>query len=224
MPITDWPPEQRPREKLLNRGPSALSDAELLALFLRTGIPGRNAIELAGDALRRFGGLRGLLGAPLSEFSAIPGLGAAKYTQLQAIRELGQRVVGEELAGGLNMNLPALVHQYLRFQLGHLDREVFLALFLDVRNHLIATAELFRGTLTETRIHTREVVKAALQHNAAAVILAHNHPSGLALPSEDDFLTTRSLQAGLRLVEVTVLDHVIVAGAQVYSFRQEGRL
>jgi len=222
--LTDWPPEQRPREKLLARGPEALSDAELLAVFLRTGIPGKNAIELAGEALRRFGGLRGLLDAPLAEFVRIGGFGAAKYTQLQAVRELGKRVIDEELRGGLCMNLPALVNQYLRLQLSHLGHEVFLGLYLDVQHHLVATVELCRGTLREAHIHPREVVKAALHHNAGAVILAHNHPSGIAQASQHDERLTRSLQAALRLVDVEVLDHVIVAGHQVYSFKKAGLL
>lgn len=217
MAIMDWPSEQRPREKLLAQGPAALSDAELLAVLLRTGVAGRNAVELAMDCLTRFGSLAGLLAAPLAEFRGVPGLGEVKFIMLQAVRELGKRVVGEGLRQSTLLARPAAVREYLLLHLAALEHEVFLGLFLDPRCHLIATVELFRGSLTETNVYPREVVKAALAHNAASVIFAHNHPSGVAVPSAADRAITDRLTRALALIEVKTLDHFIVGGNQVCS-------
>jgi len=224
MSICLWPATLRPREKLLSQGPAALSDAELLALFLRTGVRGKSAVELAQQALQRFAGINGLLSASLDEFSTLPGLGVVKYTQLQAVREVCKRLLGEQLRAGLPLDGSSRLHDFLVLQLGNRDREVFFALFLDVRLHLIATEELFRGSLTDTSIYPREVVRAALGHNAGAVIFAHNHPSGLAKPSQADCKVTEQLRTALAMVDIQTVDHCIVAGNQVFSFRDHGML
>lgn len=225
MAITDWPADERPREKLLARGAQALSDAELLALFLRVGVRGRSAVDLGRDLLSRFGGLTRLCGASVAEFAAVPGMGLAKYAQLQAVMELARRALMEEISACDLFDHPGAVRDWLRLRLGTLPHEVFTVLLLDTRNQLIDAVELFRGTLTHTSVHPREVVKLALAHNAAAVILAHNHPSGVAEPSPADERLTRELKAALALVEVRVLDHfVVTAHATPLSFAERGLL
>lgn len=224
MSIKDWPADERPREKLLQNGAQALSDAELLALFLRTGIPGKSAVYLARECLSKFSGLTGLFAASLLEFSEIKGLGPAKYAQLQAVLEMAKRALGEQLRQEPALNSPKAVRDYLILQLGHKTHEVFFALFLDSQNRLLAARELFNGTLTQTSVYPREVVKQALDANAASVIFAHNHPSGVAVPSQADELLTRSLARALDLVDIRTLDHFIVAGKSAYSFAEQGKL
>ncbi|MDO8438728.1 MAG: DNA repair protein RadC, partial [Telluria sp.] len=186
MGIKDWPQEQRPRERLIREGAAALSDPELLALFLRVGVPGRSAVELGRDLLEHFGSINRLFGASLGQFSAVHGMGPAKFAQLQAVMELAQRAIAEQLQAGPALGAPDAVKQYLRMHLGRQQHESFLVLFLDVKNRLLSCDEMFRGTLTHTSVYPREVVKAALKHNAASVMLAHNHPSGSTEPSESD--------------------------------------
>jgi len=224
MAIKDWPASERPRERLLAAGPKTLSDAELLAVFLRTGTAGHSVLDLARDALDRCGGLRSLLSAPRATVEALPGFGPVKFAQLQAILELASRAVGEEIRRETLLNSPGRVRDYLRLSLSGLPHEVFMALFLDAQNRMIATEELFRGTLTQTSVYPREILKRALHHNAAAVILAHNHPSGVAEPSRADELLTRALRDALQQVDVRVLDHIIVAGHQTLSFAERGLL
>jgi DNA repair protein RadC len=224
MTIKDWPESERPRERLLAHGPQALTDAELLAIFLRTGVAGASALDLARELLRRFEGLTGLIAANLEDFSQTKGLGAAKYVQLQAALELARRAIDEGLRRDTVLNSPQRVRQYLQLQLARHEHEVFAVLYLDSQNRLLKCEELFRGTLTQTSVHPREVVKQALRHNAAGVILAHNHPSGVAEPSRADELLTRALKDALGLVEVRVLDHLIVAGNATVSFAERGLL
>ncbi|MEW5889572.1 MAG: DNA repair protein RadC [Pseudomonadota bacterium] len=225
MPITDWPQEERPRERLLAKGAHALSDAELLAIFLRVGVKGKSAVDLARDLLGHFGSLNRLFAAPAAEFAAVPGMGAAKYAQLRAVLEMARRALREEIATGDALSSPGAVRDYLRLTLGALAHEVFMVLLLDAQNRLIGAEELFRGTLTQTSVYPREVVKLALQRNAAAVIFAHNHPSGLCEPSAADTVLTRALKDALALVDVKVLDHFIVAGSgRPLSFAERGLL
>ncbi|MGZ3183044.1 MAG: RadC family protein [Telluria sp.] len=224
MGISDWPRELRPRERLLADGAGALSDAELLAVFLRVGVAGKDAVTLSRELLERFGSLGALCAAPRREFCVVPGLGEAKFAQLQAVLELARRAVAEPLRSGTTLGAPDVVKHYLRLRLAGQRHESFLVLFLDVKNRLLACDELFRGTLTHASVYPREVVKAALAHNAAAVMLAHNHPSGVAEPSDSDLLLTRSLMQALALVEVRVLDHFVVAGADVHSFAEHGQI
>ena len=224
MAITDWPEEQRPRERLIRHGPQALSDAELLAVFLRVGVTGKSAVDLGRDMVGHFGSLNGLFTATLRDFSAINGLGPAKFAQLQAVLELARRALGEELQAGIVLSSPQAVKQYLQLLLGSKAYESFAVLFMDVKNRLIRSEELFRGTLTHTSVYPREVVKAALSHNAASIILAHNHPSGTPEPSTADRTLTKALAQALALVDVRVLDHFIVAGRHVYSFAEHGEL
>lgn len=224
MAITDWPEGERPREKLLLRGVGALSDAELLAIFLRVGMPGKSAVDLARELLTRFGSLNGLFAATRATLTAIPGVGDSKYTQIQAIIEMSRRALQEQMRERDALSSPAAVRDYLRLQLGSLSREVFMVLFLDAQNRVAALEELFVGTLTQTAVHPREVVKRAMHHNAAAVIFAHNHPSGVAEPSRADEQLTRTLKDALALVEVKVLDHFVVAGNQALSFAERGLL
>jgi DNA repair protein RadC len=224
MAIIDWPEEQRPRERLIKHGPQALSDAELLAVFLRVGVAGKSAVDLGRDMVGHFGSLNGLFAATLTDFSAINGLGPAKFAQLQAVLELARRALGEQLQVGVNLSSPQVVKQYLQLLLGIKPYESFAVLFLDVKNRLIVSEELFRGTLTHTSVYPREVVKAALSHNAASIILAHNHPSGSPEPSAADETLTKALKQTLALVDVRVLDHFIVAGRHAYSFAEHGLL
>jgi DNA repair protein RadC len=224
MSITDWPAGERPREKLLERGAAALSDAELLAIFLRTGVAGKSAVDLARELLARFGSLTQMFAASENEFCAIHGMGQAKYVQLQAVLEMSRRALQEEMRSGDALNSPRAVREYLQLLLRAKPQEVFVALFLDAQHRVTATEELFQGTLTQTSVYPREVVKRALHHNAAAVIFAHNHPSGVAEPSQSDQLLTDALKQALALVDVRVLDHFIVAGAGCLSFAEKGLL
>lgn len=224
MAITDWPEEQRPRERLIKHGPHALSDAELLAVFLRVGVSGKTAVDLGRDMVGHFGSLNGLFSASLNDFSMLNGLGPAKYAQLQAVLELARRALSEDLQAGIALSSPQSVKQYLQLLLAAKPYEAFAVLFLDVKNRLITSEELFRGTLTHTSVYPREVVKAALAHNAAAVIFSHNHPSGTPEPSAADHTLTQALKQALAMVDVRVLDHFIVAGRQVHSFAEHGQL
>lgn len=222
MAITDWPIEERPRERLIARGAGALSDAELLAVCLRTGSAGRSAVDLGRELMQRFGGLAGLLAADRIAISGVKGLGAAKAAQLAAVTELARRALAERLQSGSALTSPQSVRDYLRLALAARPHEVFLALFLDAQHRVIRAEELFRGTLTQTSVYPREVVKAALRANAAAAVFAHNHPSGVAQPSQADEMLTRQLREALALVEVRVLDHFIVAGSETLSFAERG--
>ena len=222
MAITDWPEGERPREKLLQRGAASLSDAELLAIFLRTGVTGKSAVDLARELITKFGSLTKLFAACEKDFCATHGLGQAKYAQLQAVLEMSRRALQEEMRQGDALNSPRAVRDYLRLLLGGRQQEVFLALFLDTQHRVIATEELFHGTLGQTSVYPREVVKRALAHNAAAVILAHNHPSGIAEPSQSDRMLTDALKQALGLVDVRVLDHFVVVGGQTLSFAEKG--
>lgn len=224
MAIKDWPESERPRERLLTQGASALSDAELLAIFLRVGVIGRSALDLAKDLLTEFRSITGLFAASLDQFKQIKGLGQAKYVQLMAVHELAKRALNEELRRDTLLNSPDRVRDYLRLRLAHLPHEVFLALFLDAQNRLVSTEELFRGTLTQTSVYPREVVKRALANNAAAVVFAHNHPSGVTEPSRADEMLTHALKSALQLVDVRVLDHLVVAHGSVTSFAERGLL
>jgi DNA repair protein RadC len=223
MRITEWPESERPREKLLARGADALSDAELLAIFLRTGVAGKSAVDLARELLNRHGGLRSLVAAGAAAWSGEKGLGRAKFAQLQAARELGRRLLDAKMRERDPLTSPAQAREYLLFQLRDRTQEIFACLFLDTKHRVIAFEEMFRGTLDGAAVHPREVVKAALGHNAAAVIAAHNHPSGVAEPSRADELLTRRLKDALALVEIRLLDHLIV-GESVTSLAEQGLL
>lgn len=223
MAITDWPADERPRERLIRHGAAALSDAELLAIFLRVGVRGQSAVDLARTLLGRFGSLNGLFAAKAGEFKAIPGMGDAKYTQLQAVLEMARRALREDLKARDALSTPGAVRDWLRLHLGGLPHEAFVALWLDAQNRLIDHETLFSGTLTQTSVYPREVVKRALARNAAAVVLAHNHPSGVAEPSAADRQLTEALRQALALVDVKVLDHFIVAGpGSPFSFAEKG--
>jgi DNA repair protein RadC len=222
MTIKDWPEDERPREKLLQKGAAALSDAELLAIFLRTGIPGKTAVDLARELLQEYGGLRTLLTAEQRRFCRSPGLGSAKYAQLQAVMEMARRYLGEALKRGEPLESPEITRRFLQARLRHYPHEVFCCLFLDNRHRVIEFEELFRGTIDGASVHPREVVRRALHHNAAALILAHNHPSGVAEPSEADHHITTRLRQALDLVDVRVLDHFIVGDGVPTSFAERG--
>jgi DNA repair protein RadC len=222
--VKDLPAEARPREKLLARGPAALADAELLALLLRTGTAGQGVLQLAQSLLERFGGLAGLLAADADSLKPIKGLGPAKRAEIAAVLEIARRVLAERLTDAPGFEQPQAVKDFLRLQLGALDHEVFAVMFLDVRHRLLQFETLFRGTLTHTAVHAREVVKRALALNAAAVVLAHNHPSGVAEPSRADELITATLRQALQLVDVRVIDHVVVGAGGAVSFAERGLL
>jgi len=224
MTIKDWPARERPRERLLERGPQSLSDAELLAIFLRTGVSGKTAVDLARGLLERFGSLRQLLGASRAAFCAAPGLGDAKFAQLQAALEMGRRHLTERLERGDPLLSPEQTAQFLQARLRDHPYEVFAVLFLDNRHRVLAFEELFRGTIDGASVHPREVVRRALSHNAAAVILSHNHPSGVAEPSQADQQITARLRDALDLVEVRLLDHLIVGDGECCSLAQRGLL
>jgi DNA repair protein RadC len=224
MSIRDWPEAERPREKLLMHGARTLSDAELLAIFLRTGTVGKTAIDMARELLQQFGGLRALLQAEQSSFCQANGLGPAKYAQLQAMLEMSQRHLAESLQRGQTLSSPQDTMQYLQARMRDYQNEVFCGLFLDTRHRVLAFEELFRGSISQAAVYPREIVKRALYHNAAAIILAHNHPSGVAEPSAADRSMTRQLQEALALVEVRVLDHLVVGEAEVVSFCEQGLL
>lgn len=222
MPITDWPAETRPREKLLAKGAEALTDAELLAIFLRVGLPGKSAVDLAQELLGHFGSLEALFHAPLRDLAAINGMGEAKYAQLQAVLEMARRALVEELKERDAFSSPESVRQYLQLRLRGLAAEEFHALFLDSGHRLIAAEVLFRGSLNETRVYPRELARRALQHNAAALIVAHNHPSGRAEASAADITLTRQLQSTLELIDIKLLDHFIVAAHRIVSLAESG--
>jgi DNA repair protein RadC len=224
MAISDWPAGERPREKLLTRGARSLSDAELLAIFLRTGVRGVTAVDMARDLLRRFGSLRQLLAADHHRFCEAPGLGDAKYAQLQAVLEMSRRYSSETLQRGAEITSPQAANGYLQAQLGGYPNEVFAALFLDTRHRIICFEELFYGTIDGASVHPREVVRKALRSNAAAVILAHNHPSGVAEPSQADIHITARLKQALGLIDVRVLDHIVVTPDDCVSLAQRGHL
>ena len=224
MAITDWPLDDRPREKLLAKGAAALSDAELVAIFLRTGVRGKSAVDLARETLARFGSLTGLIAASSVAFCAGAGLGSAKYVQLQAVLEMSRRALQEKLAGGVTLGSPQAVRDYLRLRLQSLEHEVFVGVFLDAQNRLLAIEDLFRGTLTQTSVYPREIVKRALSHNAASLIFAHNHPSGIAEPSRADEMLTQTLKQALALVDVKVLDHFVIGSGNALSFAERGLL
>lgn len=224
MAITDWPSGERPREKLLQRGAEALSDAELLAIFLRTGVAGKTAVDLARELLDEYGSLRPLLEADQKRFCKSLGLGNAKYAQLQAVLEMGKRHLQETLERGISLENPEQTKAYLVSQLREYPHEVFACLFLDNRHRIIQFDKLFQGTINGASVHPREVVKQALSHNAAAVILAHNHPSGVAEPSQADQQITQRLKQALDLVDVRVLDHIIVGDGETVSLAERGML
>ena len=224
MKMTDWPLEERPREKLLTRGVEFLSDAELLAILLHTGTRGTNVVDLAREVLKRFGSLNALLTANQKMFVGIAGLGDAKYAQLHAVLEMSRRALRETLARGAALSSPQAVRDYLRLKLQGKAHEVFVAVFLDAQNRVLEVEELFRGTLTQTSVFPREIVKRALHYNAAAVIFAHNHPSGVAEPSRADEALTQTLKHTLALVDVKVLDHFVVGGDSAMSFAERGLL
>ncbi|TXH04634.1 MAG: JAB domain-containing protein [Nevskiaceae bacterium] len=224
MPITDWPEDERPREKLLARGAAALSDAELLAIFLRTGVAGKSAVDLARELLAHFGSLRALLKASQEAFCAEKGLGQAKYAQLQAVLEMARRHLAEALPERDALNDPQAARDYLKSRLRDLPHEVFAILFLDTRHRVIAYEELARGSLDGAAVYPREVVKAALRHNAAAVILAHNHPSGVVEPSAADRALTEKLKAALAVIDVRTLDHLVIGEGAPASFAERGWL
>ena len=224
MAISHWPLEERPREKLLAKGAAVLSDAELLAIFLRTGLPGMTAIDLARELLAKFGGLGPLLSADRQAFCSAKGLGPAKYCQIQATLELTTRYLQEQLCGNPVFTRPGHVRDYLAVQMRDYQREVFVVLLLDTRHQLLEFRELFQGTIDAANVHPREVVRIALQKNAAAVIVAHNHPSGNAEPSQSDIAITGQLKAALTLMDIRLLDHFIVGRGEVTSLADRGQL
>lgn len=222
MAITDWPENERPREKLLEKGAESLSDAELLAIFLRTGVKGKSAVDLSRELLRDFGGLRQLMTASQKEFCRPLGLGSAKFALLQAVLEMARRHLAQELKRTNALTSPEQTKQYLQAQLRDRDYEVFACLLLDNQHRVLKFEEVFRGTLDGAAVYPREVVKLALKENAAAVIFAHNHPSGVAEPSQSDIMITERLQKALALVEIRVLDHFIIGDGQTLSLAERG--
>ncbi|SOD25175.1 DNA replication and repair protein RadC [Variovorax sp. YR752] len=225
MSFKDLPLDARPREKLISRGASALADAELLALLLRTGVAGKNVLQLAQQLLERFGGLSGLLHTGAEDLKAVKGMGgSAKRSELIAVLELARRAMGEKLKERAVFDSPGAVKQYLQLHIGSCSYEVFAVVFLDVQHRMIALEEMFRGTLTQTSVYPREVVTRAIHHQAAAVVLAHNHPSGNIEPSRADESLTQTLRAALAQVDVRVLDHIIVSPGQSFSMAERGLL
>ncbi|MFV2059188.1 MAG: DNA repair protein RadC [Gammaproteobacteria bacterium] len=224
MTIKHWPASERPREKLLQLGCKSLSDAELLAIFLRTGIAGKTAVDLARDLLLSFGSLRNLLTCNLDEFTQHKGLGSAKYAQLQAVVEMSRRHLGESMVKSDILKDPDATKQFLHAKLRDYDHEVFAALYLDSQHHVIYFEELFHGSIASATVYPREVVKNALKHNAATIIFAHNHPSGVAEPSHADQQITQKLKSALSLVDIQVLDHIIVGDSECTSFAERGLL
>jgi DNA repair protein RadC len=222
MAITDWPAYERPREKLLHRGATALSDAELLAIFLRTGVQGKSAVDLARDLLTEYGSLRELLAAEQSQFCSSHGLGTAKYVQLQATLEMGRRHLQESMEREGPLTSPLITRDYLSCRLRGHPNEVFACLFLDNRHRVICYEELFHGTIDGASVYPREVVRRGLAHNAAALILAHNHPSGVAEPSSADQRITKQIKQALELVDIRVLDHIIVGDGEMVSLAELG--
>ena len=223
MAITDWPAGERPRERLLEQGANALSDAELLAIFLRTGVKGKSAVDLARDLLNEFGGLRQMFCTDEKEFCQVKGLGQAKYVQLQACLEMSRRFLRESLEREGPLTNPDDAKQFLLMRMRDYKKEVFACLFLDTKNRVIEFEELFIGSLYSAEVHPREVVKQALKHNANAVIFAHNHPSGDSKPSQSDIDITKTLRDALSLMDIKVLDHLII-GNDVVSLAELGHL
>jgi DNA repair protein RadC len=224
MAIKDWPVDERPREKLLDKGAAALSDAELLAIMLRSGIPGRSALDLARHLLKSFHSLRKLLAADRCRFCEEPGLGPARFAELQAAVEISRRQLSESMRSGPLLASPKATNDYLSAQLRDLEHEVFCCLYLDKRHRLIHYEELFRGTIDGASVHPREIVKQALRRNAAAVIVAHNHPSGIAEPSQADEFITQRVRDALALVDIRLLDHIIVGDGASVSLAERGLL
>ena len=224
MALKDIPAESRPRERLLRNGPAALADAELVALLLRTGLKGTSVLALSQQLLDSFGGVTGLLRAGTDEMKRIKGLGPAKRAEIAAVMELARRALAEQVAAAPVFDAPDRVKDFLRLQLAHLQHEVFAVLFVDSQHRLLKFEEMFRGTLTQTSVYPREVVRRALELHAGAVILAHNHPSGVAEPSRADEFLTQTLKSALQLVDVRVLDHLVVARSGVVSFAERGLL
>lgn len=222
MSIRDWPAAERPREKLLEQGSASLSDAELLAIFLRTGVTGKSAVDLARHLLAEFGSLRALLEADLGSFSRQLGLGPAKFSQLQAVLEMGRRHLAERLRRDSALESPQAVRDYLKSLLRHEHHEVFGCLFMDSKHRMLAFEVLFRGSIDSASVYPPQVVKRALAHNAAAVIFCHNHPSGVPEPSEADKTLTQRLTEALDLIEVRVLDHFIVGDGEPLSMVEHG--
>lgn len=224
MAITDWPADERPREKLLTRGAGALTDAELLAIFLRVGVAGASAVDLARTMLEEYGSLHHLLSADQQRFCRTKGLGSAKYAQLQAVLEMARRHLEEEISFEDVLTNPESTRRYLQLKLARSAHEIFACVFVDNRHRVIAFEEMFRGTIDGASVYPREVVKTALYHNAAAVVFAHNHPSGVAEPSSADRDITKRLVDALGLVDIRVLDHLILAHDQISSFAERGLL
>ena len=224
MTIRDWPSSERPREKLLDKGAGALSDAELLAVLLRTGTRGCSALDLAREVLKNFLSLRKLIAADRQRFCAQHGLGLARFAELQAAAEIARRQLSETLRAGPILASPRATRDFLCAQLRDLEHEVFCCLYLDKRHRLIQFQELFRGTIDGASVHPREIVKLALQRNSAAVIIAHNHPSGVAEPSQADELITQRVQQALALVDIRLLDHIIVGDGATVSLAERGLL
>ncbi|MFO1466611.1 MAG: DNA repair protein RadC [Steroidobacteraceae bacterium] len=222
MSIRDWPLEERPREKLLARGPSSLTDAELLAVMLRTGSTRRSALDNARSLLQSFGSLRRIIAADRQRFCEQPGLGLARFAELQAALEIARRQYAEELRTGPVLTAPRATQDFLFAHIRDLGHEVFCCLFLDNRHRLLHFAELFRGTIDGTSVHPREIVKQALAHNCAAVIVAHNHPSGVAEPSRADELITHKIRDALALVDIRLLDHIVVGDGVAVSLAERG--
>ena len=222
MAIRDWPRDERPREKLLEKGAAALSDAELLAILLRTGTRGSSALDLARDVLKSFRGLRKFIAADRRRFCAVPGLGVARFAELQAAVEISRRQLTESLKAGPSLASPRATCDFLSAKLRDLEHEVFCCLYLDKRHRLIEYEELFRGTIDGASVHPREIVKLALQRNSAAVIVAHNHPSGIAEPSPADELITQRVKEALGLVDIRLLDHIIVGDGVSVSLAERG--
>lgn len=224
MRITEWPAAERPREKLLARGADALSDAELLAIFLRTGVAGSSAVDMARRLLNEYGSLSALLAADRQRFTATHGLGVAKYAQLQAVLAMARRHAGESLGARDVLDSPAATRRFLAAHLAQRPHEVFACLFLDTRNRVIAFEEMFHGTIDGAAVYPREVVKAALRHNASGLIATHNHPSGVAEPSHADRDITRRLKEALALVDIRLLDHIVIAAQDSVSLAERGML
>ena len=222
MTITDWPLAEQPREKLLHNGPATLSDAEILAIFIRTGTPDKTALDLSRELLTRFNSLRSLLETDLDSFCQIKGLGMAKFVQLQAAVELGKRYLESSLKREQTLSSPKDTRNYLKARLRAYQHEVFACLFLDNRHRVICFEELFSGTIDGASVHPREVLKRALFHNAAALILAHNHPSGVAEPSKADQNITQRLKEALALVDIRILDHFVIGDSEPASFAERG--
>ena len=222
MAISQWPVTERPRERLLNLGPKYLTDAELVAIFLCTGTVGLSAVDVARQLLSRFGGRHELLNVKVEDFCLQQGVEHAKYVQLQAVRELGLRLQKSHLKECIDLNTSIKVGTYLQCEIGHYEREVFCVLLLDNQHRLLEFVELFQGTIDSASVYPREVVKLALAKNAAAVILAHNHPSGVAEPSASDRLITKALVDALALVDIRILDHFVVGASEWVSFADRG--